>query len=255
MVLIMAFIDQEILPQSYSLWCCIMSCIFQYYSLAEAAKAQGVVVVIDVLRAFTTVAFAFHAGVKRILPVSGIEEAFLLKQRFPKVLIMGEDHGLQVPGFDFGNSPADIARAEIVGKTLIQRTTAGTQGIIRAENASKLIAASFVCADATANYLQSTRANVISFIITGTSYGRDGDEDLACAEYITALVRQEHIEPDAYLARVGSSSAGHVFLDEHQLFMHPDDLRLCLQVNEFKFYMPIIKDGDLLVMQQEFGVI
>jgi len=232
-----------------------MEDVFQYYSLSEAYVAQGCVVVIDVLRAFTTAAFAFNVGAEQIYPVSGIEEAFLLKKRFPKALIMGEDHGLQVPGFDYGNSPADIAKAEFGGKTLIQRTTAGTQGIIRAENTSKLIAASFVCAGATANYLRFMQAKVISFIITGASYGRDGDEDLACAEYIAALVCQERPEPDAYLARAGLSSAGRAFLDDGQQFMHAEDLLLCLRVDEFNFFMPVHKENGLFVMQKQSGLL
>jgi len=75
---------------------------YQYLSLVESNLAEGVVVVVDVLRAFTTAAFAFSSGAKEIIPVSGIEEAKALKIALPGTLLMGEDRGMSLAGFDFG---------------------------------------------------------------------------------------------------------------------------------------------------------
>jgi len=102
-----------------------------YYPLAEAHFARGAVVVIDVLRAFTTAAFAFHSGAKEIYPAASVEDTMGLKARIPGALVMDEVDGYKPEGFDFSNSPADIQQADLHNRSLVQHTSAGTQGIIR----------------------------------------------------------------------------------------------------------------------------
>src|SRR5690349_20082319 len=92
--------------------------------------ATGAVVAIDVLRAFTTAAFAFAAGAREILLVSTVAEALALRERFPGSFIMGEVDGLPVDGFDFSNSPGDQLGRDFGGARFIQRTSAGTQGVV-----------------------------------------------------------------------------------------------------------------------------
>ena len=89
-------------------------------------------VAIDVLRAFSTAAYALAAGVDSIVLVSTIEEAFALKDRLPGVLLMGEVGGLPIEGFDFDNPPAPFETLNLLGRRMVQRTSAGTQGIVAA---------------------------------------------------------------------------------------------------------------------------
>lgn len=209
-----------------------------YFALHDAGRADGAVVVIDVLRAFTTAAYAFHRGAYQILPVGSVEEAFTLKATLPKSLTMGEDQGYQPEGFDFGNSPSEIMDSDLSGRHLIQRTSAGTQGIIRAENAGTLVAASFVVAAATAEFLRKIKAERISFIITGQSHGRDGDEDRACAEYIAALLQGVRPDPGPYISRVLASSVGQAFSSGNLDYLSISVIRMSLEVNRFHFFMP-----------------
>jgi len=105
----------------------------QYATLETCAEATGTVVVIDVIRAFTTAAFAFAAGAHEIIAVGTVEEALALRARGAGDLVMGHDvGGLPPPGFDFGNSPRSLIGVNLQGKHLIQRTGAGTQGLVRA---------------------------------------------------------------------------------------------------------------------------
>src|SRR5262245_65749319 len=90
--------------------------------------ATVALVVIDVIRAFTTAAFAFDAGARDIALTGEVDEALALRARFPGALAMGEVGGLMIPGFDFGNSPADLAALDPRGRPMIQAHTAGTQG-------------------------------------------------------------------------------------------------------------------------------
>lgn len=226
---------------------------FRYYSLDQAQDAQGTAVVIDVLRAFTTAAFAFDVGAKVINPVSGIDEAIHLGKEISDSLIMGEDHGCKPEGFDFGNSPLAISRENLSGKTVIQRTSAGTQGIVRAVNASQIIAASFVVAKASAEYLRLLQPDIVSFIITGSSFGRDGDEDKACAEYIEALVTGRDPEPSHFISRVGSSTVGRIFLDRSHECFHPHDLSLSIQVDRFPFFLQVSRENTRISMRRIYS--
>jgi 2-phosphosulfolactate phosphatase len=222
---------------------------FRYTTLETCSKAKSTVVVIDVLRAFSTAAYAFGAGAQSITLVSGVREALELKTAMPGSLVMGEVGGIKVEAFDFGNSPAEFLNINLSGKTLIQRTSAGTQGIARARRAKTLVAASLCCAGATARYLRRVAPASITFVITGAGPGEDGDEDLACAHYLEALLRGEPVTSEAYLQRVLQSPAGSIFADPEQPDFTPLDLELCMQVDRFDFAMHVERVDGRLVMR------
>ena len=86
---------------------------FKKETLKTCSQATGLVVVIDVIRAFTTAAFAFAAGANSITLVSTVEGATQLRDQIPDGLIMGEVMGLPPDGFDFGNSPSALVGADL----------------------------------------------------------------------------------------------------------------------------------------------
>jgi 2-phosphosulfolactate phosphatase len=71
----------------------------------EASSARGVVIVIDVIRAFSVAAYAFTGGAQAIWLVRTVEEAQAMRQREPQALLAGEVGGRLISGFDFNNSP------------------------------------------------------------------------------------------------------------------------------------------------------
>jgi 2-phosphosulfolactate phosphatase len=217
-------------------------------TLESCSAATGAVVAIDVIRAFTTAAYAFAAGASDIILVGTVEEALALRERFPGALVMGEVDGLPVAGFDFDNSPTEIAAHDLSGRRLIQRTSAGTQGIVRSTLAERLLASSFVCAGATARYLRQLQPEMITFVITGILYGRDGDEDTACADYLTALLRAERPDPAPFIRRVYESTAGRLFTDPTHPEFSPIDLERCAEVDRFDFALVVERREGLLIM-------
>jgi 2-phosphosulfolactate phosphatase len=223
---------------------------FRYYSLANAHLAGGVVVVIDVLRAFTTAAYALANGAMKIYPVKSVEEAMMLKSCIPGSLVMGEVDGFKPDGFDFNNSPDEIRKADLNGRILIQRTSAGTQGVVCAENANQSFAVSFVVARATAMKLRLLNPDLVSFIVTGESQGRDGDEDRACGEYIEALYKGKSPKPAEYVSRVETSTVASLFLNGKAEYLKRKDIELSKQVDQFDFYLSICKESDLLVIKR-----
>src|SRR6516164_10563272 len=103
------------------------------HSLLEGAtRASGCVAVIDVFRAFTTAAVALANGASRIVMVRTVEEALALRDAGIGQVRMGEVQGRAPDGFDFGNSPFEISGVDFRGQIIIQRTSAGTQGVVAA---------------------------------------------------------------------------------------------------------------------------
>jgi 2-phosphosulfolactate phosphatase len=229
----------------------------EYFTLENCASAMGLVVVIDVLRAFSTAAYAFAAGATEILLVGEVEQALDLSRRFPDSLMMGEVNGLPVPGFDFGNSPSELMDKDLNGLRLIQRTSAGTQGVVCSQAADTLLVASLVCGRATASWIAARQPQAAAFIITGArSEGAlpgwpatKGDEDLACADYIRNLLDGAEADPEETARRVRQSPTGKVLANSKRPEFPVTDLDLCTAVDHFDFAMQVTRRDDLLVLQ------
>ena len=160
----------------------------------EAAQARGVVIVIDVIRAFTVAAYACAGGARRLWLVRTTDEAFALRQQEAQALLAGEIGGRLIPGFDLNNSPSLMAASNVQGRTIIQRTGAGTQGAVGAINAEYLLICSLANARATATYarkLAETTGGLVTLLPTeGSSQHLPyTGEDSICADYLEALLR------------------------------------------------------------------
>ncbi len=219
------------------------------YTLQDCHTATGTVVVIDVIRAFTTAAYALDNGAERILLAGEVEQAFALRERFPGALIVGELGGIQVEGFDLWNSPAEVSRMDLSGKTVIQRTSSGTQGAIRSTAAGALLAASFVVAEATVRLIQQADEPPVGFVTTGVRPSNDGDEDVAMAEYLSARLEGQQPDPEPYLARVSSFNPRRVSDDPGVIARFEADLALCAQIDRFSFGLQVQREGDLVVLR------
>lgn len=224
----------------------------QRADLETCAQAHGAVVVIDVLRAFSTAAFAFAAGVDSILLVSTVAEALALRKELPGSLAMGEVDGLPIPEFDFGNSPPQFDGFDLTGHILIQRTTAGTQGVVRSHNADLLLAASFCTARATVRLLQRAAPATLTFVLTGIRKGGWGDEDAACADYMEALLNGESPDLEQFFERVRRSAPGRQFTDPCLPEFPLQDLEYCLQVDRFPFAMQVERQDGRHILRQVF---
>ena len=212
----------------------------------EGAGAGEAVVVIDVLRAFTVEPWMIERGAARILTVVERAEAFALRDRLtPGALLAGERGGRQVEGFDLGNSPSQISATDLHGAVVVHRTSAGTLGLHRAAGSGVTFAASFVNAAATVRALQRRAPSQVTFVVTGASLGRDGDEDLAAAELIASRLRGEDPDPRAFLARVATSDAGRAFAPGGPDWAPPEDLTLACEVDRVSTALVAARDDGL----------
>jgi 2-phosphosulfolactate phosphatase len=131
--------------------------------------------------------------------------------------------------------------------TLIQRTGAGTQGAVRSRGGERLFAASFVIADATVKQVKDLRAEDITFVITGQTFS-GGDEDLACAEYLEALLKGQQPDTTPFVQRVYDSRDALQHLDPAQTGFPLSDLEYCTQIDKFDFALPIRRENGRLIM-------
>ena len=167
-----------------------------------AREATGVVVVVDVMRAFTTAAYAFAAGAAEIALVATAEEAFALPG-----FRMGEMGGRLIPGFDHDNSPSRLMGRRLEGCRAVLRTGAGTRCVTEAGMAAEIWLGSLVVASATVRALAGR--NEVTFVASGTP--AEGEEDLACAELMAAQLQGSgySTESAVTIVRNGRAAARH----------------------------------------------
>ncbi len=211
----------------------------------ELDGVDGPVVVIDVIRAFTTAAYAFGAGATAIYLVATVEEALAFKAAHPDVLAMGEDRGRRPLGFDFPNSPVAVSRADLDGRTLVQRTSAGTQGVVAAVDATRLWAASLVCASATARAVNASRLGEPSYVITGCFPDRPddtGDDDRLTADLIERARSGHPVEAVAAAEELHATGEARRTLALGPEHCDPLDIEFAARVDLFDFAMEVTTD-------------
>ena len=153
--------------------------------LEGAAKAEGLTVIIDVFRAYTTAAYLFANQAEKIFIVSKVETARTLKEELNNPVLIGERKGIKIEDFDFNNSPYFISQHNFKGKEIILSTSAGTKGIIAAENAAEIITGSFVNFSAAAEFIKSKNPKTVSLVAMGNNGVAEADEDNLYADQLT----------------------------------------------------------------------
>lgn len=219
-------------------------------TLGRCSEATGVVVIVDVLRAFTTAAHAVGGGAVEVVCVGTVAEAMTERERRPDSLVMGEVGGRPVDGFDLSNSPSALRSADVRGRTLIQRTSAGTQGVVGSVGATALFATSFACAGATARAVAALQPDAVTFVATGVD-DRDGDEDISCADYLGSLLTGSRPDPAPFLARVRGSDAARPFLAADDSDFPSEDIDVACQLDVVDVALRAHLEGDRPVLRPE----
>jgi 2-phosphosulfolactate phosphatase len=149
-----------------------------------ARQAEGITVIIDVFRASNTIIACLGQGAEHVIPVGQLEKAYQLKQMHPEHLLAGERSSLPPKGFDFGNTPAYVSSLNLKGKKIIFTTSAGTQGIVNALNASEILIGSFANAYAVVRYILQTTPRIVTLAAMGFESSEKAEEDEQCAIYL-----------------------------------------------------------------------
>jgi 2-phosphosulfolactate phosphatase len=223
----------------------------QIYHLQQGAReAKGIVVIIDVFRAFSTQCYLMHYGVKQILPVADIDSAYDIKKKYPDYILIGERGGKIQPGFDFGNSPHQISCADIKNKTIVHTTSNGVLGISNATGASRIIAGSLVNAAAIARYIKKTNPENVSLVCMGVNDSEQADEDVICAEYIKSLLLDEKYDLAAELEKLKTTTGARFFDPVNADWSPEEDFYLCTKADCYDFVLEAKRDNGVLYMER-----
>jgi 2-phosphosulfolactate phosphatase len=220
-------------------------------------EAKGkTVVVVDVLRASSTVVHACENGVERIIPVATVEDATKLVPTLDRknTLLGGEREGIKIDGFDLGNSPLEYTSRVVKDKTLIFSTSNGTAAITRSAAAKEIVLGCFLNLGAVATHVVSSRSKKVVVLCAG-NLGQLSLEDFVCGGYlvdrIVRATRARTVLNDGAAAARALAEAmvdvGDVVRNSsHGLHLaelgFEDDLEFCSKVDKYGT-APVVIDG------------
>lgn len=228
--------------------------------LVPGEIAERTVVVLDVLRASTSIVEALAAGARTLYPVATIEEAIRLANTLGRdqVLLAGERKALPIEGFDLGNSPAEFTSERIAGRMVVMSTTNGTLALTAASAGSRVVVGSWLNFQAVVDDLVRDGAEPVLLCA-----GRDrafGLEDAVCAGQLAAAVMAARPE-ESWELNDGARAAvalAEAYPDPAALFPQTaagrtiieaglgDDLAYCAQ-RDLRSVLPILQDRQITV--------
>jgi 2-phosphosulfolactate phosphatase len=230
-----------------------------FEALAQTDLSGSTCVVLDILRATSSMITALANGAEQILPVATIEEALAAKAEHPEALLCGERDGLRITAaqtggteFDLGNSPREYTAEVVAGKTIITTTTNGTRALRACANAEHTLVASFLNLTATTDYLRTAKPSQL-VIVCGGTYEEAALEDTLAAGAIAESVLDLFDECDdaSQAARLLFASAPvektlPQAKNAQRLLSLPDlaeDVEHCLQSDRYPFTATVAANG------------
>ncbi|MDG3005068.1 2-phosphosulfolactate phosphatase [Paludisphaera mucosa] len=161
--------------------------------IPSGALRGGVAVVIDVLRASTTIVHALAHGCTAVIPCGEIDEARRVAAGLPRgsALLGGERHGVPIEGFDLGNSPGEYTAEACRGRTLVMTTTNGTRALLASLEAETVLVGSFVNFAATVQRLIHEERPV-HLVCAGTEGAVSYEDALLAGAFAGRFVDLEH---------------------------------------------------------------
>ena len=221
-------------------------------SLLEGARrARGVVIIIDVFRAYTTAAVALSGGAEKIVLVAEVEEALALRNDGVGELCMGEVGGMRPEGFDFNNSPSQVSRADVKGKTIIQSTRAGTVGMTAATEADQLYGGSLAVASATVEAVQRLDPSLVTIVAMGSEGRIRTDEDEQCALFMRNLLQGVTPDHESVRSLVLAGSEARKYGNPATPHFPTEDRDIAVSIDSHDFAIRAAPEDGLLVARKQ----
>ncbi|MBP1934171.1 2-phosphosulfolactate phosphatase [Ammoniphilus resinae] len=213
------------------------------------------IIVIDVLRATSTIITALAYGAKEVIPVETLGQA--RQYRGEQYLLAGERYSKRVSGFPYANSPTEIQQAPLQGATLVLTTTNGTRAIQKSLKAELIAIGSFLNGTACANWASANQKDLT--ILCSGSRGKFALEDGMAAGYILNRMNENGIDlqiddlgqammaayehnKDLLPEVMQTTATGHRLLQNGYL----NDILFCAQRDCFSF-VPIVSDHAIVI--------
>lgn len=212
--------------------------------LDGAKEAQGLAVVIDVIRASTTICSLLSKDVNKIITVGELNEAYKLKKENPGFVLMEERNALKPEGFDYGNSPSELEDVDLKNKTVILTTSNGTKGIVNAKNADEIIIGCFNNFNAVINYIKGKNSKTISLLALGSD-NVNTPEDEIFAEYLKAKLENKNYDISNLKEKVKDSRSVRITT----MAGYAEDIDYCLKFSLYNIVPKVLKENNMLVIK------
>ena len=210
-----------------------------------------IVVVIDVLRATSTINTLLFLGANHVKPVGSLEECKVLKE--DDYIIMAERMGKKVEGFDYGNSPTKFKEENIKGRKVAIATSNGSKAIIKSEGSKRTILCSFLNIESVVNLIKKSESDVI--LLCSGWLGKTNLEDTLCAGGIVSGLDNFEIESDTALMAKALHNNTDDILETMKLSSHAKrlsgydnkvDIEFCSRVNTQPI-VPILNGNQIVL--------
>ncbi len=238
--------------------------------VARETQPGDIFIIIDVIRATTTLAVIFERGASRIFVAGSIEQARAAAQLRPGRLLCGERNVRPLSGFDYGNSPVQFSQLNLTGRELILTTTNGTRAFYACPTGTIRLAGSFYNAQAVTGHalqLAQERDSNIAIVCSG-EFDYFALDDAVCAGYLVQTL-QQHIAQTSTNVHLHESALAAIALYEAyqppKLIEYarsaqsvieagiPEDVDFCMQTN-LSNSIPLVvgseEDTGLLILEQ-----
>jgi len=228
---------------------------FSSRSFNEDELRNKIVVVIDVLRASSTIITALKNGAKGVIPVDDMADASKISQSVDSdnYLLCGEKDGKKIEGYDLGNSPSEYTPEVIGGKTLIFKTTNGTKAMKKSVNAVNVYVAGFLNISIIVEELRNANLDIV--LVCAGWQGRLALEDMLLSGQIIHELVNGRLHPDArdgakvsfgLYEKFGHDIESTVLNSNHAVrlkeIVGDEDTIYCCQTN-ITDVLPVLKDG------------
>jgi len=229
------------------------------------SSANDIYIIIDVIRATTSMAVMFDQGAARVLAASTVEQAREAALKVPGRLLCGERNVQRIPGFDYGNSPTQFAQADLSGRELIMTTTNGTRAFYACpEQATKLAGCMYNAAAVAARALQLAQQQGTINLVCSGELEYFALDDSVCAGFIALELQRQHPAIELWESTLAAITLYEAYKPPRVLEVAnsaqavyqgglPDDPPFCMQIN-MSTSVPVVvrkeEETGLLVLEK-----
>lgn len=233
---------------------CLTPALLHLYDISDS-----IVVVIDILRATSSMVYGIDNGATAIIPVSHVEDC--LKYSGHGFLLAAERDGEVVKGYDFGNSPFSYSKEKVEGKTIVLTTTNGTKALhMASENAARVVVGSFLNLKALCAWLAGQNKSIL--LLCAGWKDQFNLEDTLFAGAVVSELRKDFTHFDD--SSVAAEDLYQLAKDNLRAYLHKsshshrlaqlnieEDVKFCLQINICEA-IPVLV-GNALIKLEDSG--
>lgn len=206
---------------------------------ADKLEARETAVMVDVLRASTTITIALARGASQVVPVKTPQGAREAGERFDDPVLVGERARGALDGF-VDNSPARVAELQLEGRPVVLTTTNGTRALLAAQDAGRVLVG---CMANAAALQREVAGESVALVAAGWEGGAAEDDDACCA-FLETLLTGQTPDLEQTLAELEASTSARKLREAGK----DEDVDLCLSLDAFPV-VPELEDGSLRIVE------